>query len=53
MSDRAILAIQVSGIAVAAVALFFLHYPAAIVFTVALAVHLVGDFFRLHKDKVI
>lgn len=53
MSDKTILAIQVGGFAAAVVILPFMHGGAQILFSLAFAVHFVGDIFRLRKDGVI
>jgi len=53
MNDKGILTIQVAGFVGALVILPFLHSVGQILFSVAFAVHFVGDVFRLHKDGVI
>lgn len=53
LSDKAILAIQVSGFIGALAVLPFMHGWAQALFSTGFAVHFIGDLFRLDKDGVI
>jgi hypothetical protein len=53
LSDKQILVIQTTGFIAALIALPFFHGIGQILFSVAFAVHFIGDMFRLHKDGVI
>jgi hypothetical protein len=53
MSNKAILAIQVTGFLAALALLPFMHSLGQLLFSGAFAVHFVGDLFRLHKDGII
>jgi len=53
MTDKQILLIQTAGFVAALVVLPFLHGVSQVLFSIAFAVHFVGDMLRLHKDGVI
>jgi hypothetical protein len=53
MTDKQILIIQTAGFVVALAVLPFLHGISQVLFSLAFAVHFVGDMLRLHKDGVI
>jgi hypothetical protein len=53
LSDKQILLIQTAGFVAALAVLPFLHGVSQVLFSIAFAVHFVGDMLRLHKDGVI
>jgi hypothetical protein len=53
LTDKQILAIQTAGFIVALAVLPFFHGIGQVLFSIAFAVHFVGDVLRLHKDGVI
>ncbi len=53
LTDKQILVIQTVGFVVALAILPFLHGIGQVLFSLAFAVHFIGDLFRLHKDGVI
>jgi hypothetical protein len=52
-SDKTILVIQTAGFVAALAVLLFLRGLSQVLFSVAFAVHFVGDMLRLKKDGVI
>jgi hypothetical protein len=53
LSDKQILIIQTAGFVAALAFLPFFHGIGQILFSLAFAVHFIGDMLRLHKDGVI
>jgi hypothetical protein len=53
LTDKQILIIQTAGFIAALAFLPFFHGIGQILFSLAFAVHFIGDVLRLHKDGVI